>query len=385
MPNLYWGDLHTHSNYTDDQIEFGAPIRESVICAQTVGLQFLAITDHSYDLDDKTGSYLENDPSLPKWQQFQKEIKDLNHEFPAFNILGGEEVSAGNSKAQNVHCLVLGNRTFYPGSGDSGEKPLNNKPTMSLKSLYEKIEHSREDAIIAAAHPFDEPPYAHQIALNRGYWHKADLSHPALDYWQILNGRIDRFFENGRRSWIKALLNRQKVGILGGTDAHGNFNCFRQITIPFWKMIRCREQLFGEMRTGIFSETALNPQTLLQTLKEKRTIISTGPAASLEIFQNDRLFHIGNSIKTGTAVSIEISAVSNSEFGSLKSVVLYTGVFSQSKEISLNISLPENCFRFKKKIDLTDGTSPGYLRLEVYSEKTGKSYLCFTNPIWIEE
>lgn len=158
LPGLYWGDLHTHSNYTEDQIEFGAPLPETACCARALGLHFIAVTDHSYDMDNLPGDYTRNDPELRKWRQFRAEVAHLNRELDGFIILPGEEVSVGNQRRQNVHCLVLGSGDFYPGAGDSGDRPLFNRPTLALPELYARVQASGNGAVIAAAHPREVPP-----------------------------------------------------------------------------------------------------------------------------------------------------------------------------------------------------------------------------------
>jgi hypothetical protein len=75
--NWHWGDLHVHSLYTDDQVEFGASPEDTLLAARACGLKFLAVTDHSYDLDDETDNYLKNDSGLTKWSQFHSEIQKL--------------------------------------------------------------------------------------------------------------------------------------------------------------------------------------------------------------------------------------------------------------------------------------------------------------------
>jgi len=54
--NVVYGDLHYHSNLTEDMVEFGAPIKSTLDAAESMGLDFFCNTDHSYDLDDKPGS-----------------------------------------------------------------------------------------------------------------------------------------------------------------------------------------------------------------------------------------------------------------------------------------------------------------------------------------
>ncbi len=72
------GDLHYHSNYSSDQVEFGAPLDVSKQIAKTMGIDFFAVTDHSYDLDDLPDNYLQNDPLLSKWVNMLESTAALN-------------------------------------------------------------------------------------------------------------------------------------------------------------------------------------------------------------------------------------------------------------------------------------------------------------------
>lgn len=380
LPGWHWGDLHLHSNFTDDQVEFGAPVRETALCARAVGLSFIAVTDHSYDLDDAPGNYLANDPNLPKWHQLLEECERCTGLFPGFVALAGEEVSAGNERGQNVHCLVLGNRAFYPGSGDGGEKLFENRPTLFLEELFRRVQNAAEGAIIAAAHPFDKPPLSQQWVLNRGYWRREDLYREGLDYWQILNGLRNDSFEQGLQAWIEALLAGRRIGILAGTDAHGNFNCFRQVSIPFFKMARRRRQLLGETRTGIYSEKPLTRAALLEALKQKRAIISDGPAAELSVYQEGRLYRIGDTARANLPATVRIAAQSSREFGGLTSMLLCLGERGQKEEREMLIPLPGEAYRHQTEVEFPAGLPRGYARLAVHAGER----LCLTNPVWVE-
>jgi len=124
----YWfaGEPHYHSNYTSDQVEFGADIKSTVKLAKSIGLSWLFVTDHSYDLDDLEMNYLKNDPSITKWEKMHKDVRDCNNN--KFRVIAGEEVSIGNSKGRNVHLLAINNEEFIEGSGDSAEIWFHNKP-----------------------------------------------------------------------------------------------------------------------------------------------------------------------------------------------------------------------------------------------------------------
>lgn len=135
---LHFGECHSHSTYTDDQVEFGSPLGASVHLCKPIGLSFFCVTDHSYDLDDSPDNYLVNDPHVPKWEQLQNEVSDLNSMLTDFTIIRGEEATCFNSAKQNVHMLLLGNKRFFAGKGDGAEHWLNTKSEYFFDEILEK-------------------------------------------------------------------------------------------------------------------------------------------------------------------------------------------------------------------------------------------------------
>ena len=131
--NWYADEPHYHSIYTSDQVEFGADIESTKIMAKSIGLSWLFITDHSYDLDDCENTFLENDPLLPKWNKMLEDVRKNDSE--EFRILPGEEISIGNSKKENVHLLAINLKEFIEGKGDSAEIWFKNKPQKFLKEI----------------------------------------------------------------------------------------------------------------------------------------------------------------------------------------------------------------------------------------------------------
>jgi hypothetical protein len=113
------GDMHYHSQYTSDQVEFGAPLTMTRDCSESLGLNFVGVTDHSYDLDDEVGNYLKRDVDTPLFHEMKRVCTDLTDED--INFIPGEEITVKNSKDRNVHLLALNNKDFFYGEGDSAE------------------------------------------------------------------------------------------------------------------------------------------------------------------------------------------------------------------------------------------------------------------------
>ncbi|MBI3787934.1 MAG: hypothetical protein HY276_06715, partial [Ignavibacteriales bacterium] len=153
--NLHLGDAHTHSNYTDDQVEFGSPLKASQGLCKAMGLSFFCVTDHSYDLDDRVDNYLMNDPAIPKWNSLQREVSELNYQDSSFVIVRGEEITCRNGNEKNVHLLLYGSKQFFPGSGDGAEKWLR---TRSEHAASEILKTKENTSVAYAAHPKEPVP-----------------------------------------------------------------------------------------------------------------------------------------------------------------------------------------------------------------------------------
>ena len=183
--HLHFGECHSHSSYTDDQVEFGSPLEASTQLSLPLGLSFFCVTDHSYDLDDSVDNYLVNDSNLPKWSLLQQEVDDQNSKYKDFVIVRGEEVSCRNSKDKNVHLLLLGNRKFFYGSGDGAERWLKTRSENNINEILNSIEPS---VLSFAAHPKEQVSFLQRLLLRRGKWLQKDFLHSRLTGIQFVNG-----------------------------------------------------------------------------------------------------------------------------------------------------------------------------------------------------
>jgi hypothetical protein len=376
LDDWYWGDLHVHSNYTDDQVEFGAPIEAAVAAAKSIGLDFIAITDHSYDLDDDPENCLVNRPDIPKWNSFQLEVKRLQSEQKNFVIIPGEEVSAGNHRHKNVHCQILNDPQFHPGNGDSAERLFRHRPTMMLNEL---LERKASSALSIAAHPREVPPFSQRLILGRGSWDEKDCLNTALDALQILNNGSEKSFYKGLELWKQLLLSGRKIGIVAGNDAHGNFNCFRQIAIPFLKMVYHRKHLFGQARTAVKCKL-LNTPSIIEAIRQLRVVISNGPFAIMEV-KGDQPAELGNSIPFNPESRLLIHGKCIPEYGHWKELRICLGNYQQKEERIKTIPITQAKLEIVMEYSLAD-LAADYIRLEAYSQRNQYKYFCLTNPIW---
>jgi len=381
LPGWMYGDTHTHSSYTEDQVEFGSPLAASPTLCKAMGLSFFCVADHSYDLDDKLDNYLVNDPAIPKWHLLQKDIDEINEKEKDFVVVRGEEVSCTNKDGRNVHLLLHGTRKFFHGSGDSAEKWFRTKCEHTVDGVL-----LIKDANVAAyaAHPTEEVPFLQSLLINRGEWRKADMNSISLHGIQILNGEYSESFFNGLDVWKWLLLKGEKKFITAGNDAHGNFNRFIQIGIPFFTIREKNLQLFGKMKTALY--TSLIETSVVSALQHGKSFITNGPLLVIEIETSTRnVGKIGETI-SGEKFLVKVKAKSTGEFGAFTSIKIIHGIIGKREKTlfeTKNFSDPYN-IHFITDWETTPTFS--YIRAEGFTANgagTDREGFCYTNPIWI--
>jgi hypothetical protein len=381
--DLYLGDPHVHSTYTEDQVEFGSPLPESQTLAKAMGLSFFCVTDHSYDLDDSLDTYLRNDRQVPKWLLFQSEVEQSNTRSLDVVIVRGEEVSCMNANNRNVHLLLLGQRDFVHGSGDGAEVWFR---TRSEHTLPEALALRSDGAAAYAAHALEPVPFLQRLLLRRDEWSDSDLSCIGLTGMQIVNGKLDEGFTRGRDSWIRQLLRGHRMYALAGNDAHGNFNRYRQLGLPFVWMRESDEHLFGKMRTGVFVDGELSERAITRSLLSGQTILTDGPICRISLARGSD--YSQDDLGKSTSLTLLIEARSTPEFGAIDIVRLYCGKVGLAQEVLPFLTDRAGVHHFHRNVEL-DADLFDYLRLEVFTDGSsscdGVGHFCFTNPVWIGE
>ncbi len=326
-PGYAAGEMHCHTHYSADHVEYGATPEVLQLAAKAVGLDFVSCTDHAYDFAFTQEDYTkEADSPVPRFQKLREEIaalpvKDENgNDMPL--MLASEEVSAGNSKGENVHMTVLAPEGYLPGLGDCGRYWLENRPTRSIKQILNMTE-----AHCFAAHPFQQMGMLEKFVFRRGYWKPEDLqlknkhSIRGLQFW---NGIRDEGFKLGREFWINELGKGNYLLPIGGNDAHGDLNSMTAVDLPLISLKHTRAHTFGNVRTVIKiderretrdesgSTTMCHPEQSEGSSKVSLTLadinaafaadncyITDGPALWWERDNNGITFHARSNKETG--------------------------------------------------------------------------------------
>ena len=377
----YYGDAHYHSDMTQDQVEFGAPSAVAMAMGKALGLSWLAVVDHSYDLDVAIGEFFKHDPKLTRWQTVQRDADLINSQKSDFVVIPGEEISCGNCNKHNIHLLAFNVPEFIPGKGDGVKRGLNRRPDLTLSESLNKIKEMGGFAF--AAHPEEGNGFMGRLLLKRGHWHYKDYITDGYTGLQFWNGKQDEKLYKSRQVWIKLLLEGNKPYILGGNDAHGDFNRCRGIKYPNTKLKELNNHVFGKIRTYAYCGNNFSLSAVLESIKNGNTIITNGPVV-IPTIQNDngRVAKVGESISCKNSKLI-IDALSSEEFGFIDKIDVYRGDIANKVE-NLEITLkPDSSFNKHKFIHEIEGKNNSYIRLEARSLAGNEEYICFTNPIWI--
>ncbi|GHV12420.1 hypothetical protein AGMMS49938_04920 [Fibrobacterales bacterium] len=306
--NWVAGETHCHSNYTADSIEFGASPAVLQKAAKALGLDFVCITDHSYDLL--------NDVNFQKLKKDVAELNSANCDNTADKmplLIAGEEISCGSHRRENVHLLAYNNEHYVEGHGDGGRRWWNTSPDLTVAEAAKKV-----GSACFAAHPKLEMMGVERLLLKRGHWHLDDIlgiEGGGVEFW---NGYRGRDFYEGRKLWIECLLRGHRILPWGGNDAHGDLNSYVALKKPLWSLKCNQEHIFGNVRTVLPNF----PPT------ESNLYITDGPALHIEQVGNKCLLH----------------AKSNADFGEFLSITLFKG--ERGKHFERTISFSDNNFEF---------------------------------------
>jgi hypothetical protein len=376
-----FADLHHHSEYTSDQVEYGAPLDAVADIALTMGLSAAAVTDHSYDLDDSEHSFRIKDPSLGRWNAMREKCGAVEKRT-GFVFLPGEELSCGNDAGENVHLLLINNRAFIPGSGDSAEVWFRTHPEHPMRRVLDQKEPA---ALAFAAHPEHRFRFLQRRLLARGHWAGTDYRHPNLNGLEILNGPPDTAYLKGLRIWIRLLLEGRRLFLVAGNDAHGAFNRTFQLGVPFLFVRENRRYLFGKSRTGILADGRPSRESVLDALAAGRAFITTGPAMRLEVRnETGAVARLGDRIR-GNRFTLTVEAATSEEYGAFDHVRVWLGDLGARREIPwIEIKTPHSENRFVKTFELENLKAGVYVRGLAVARKGGKTAFCLTNPIWMD-
>lgn len=267
--DLTWfrGDLHAHSLHSDGD----SPVADVVTTAESLGLDFFALTDHD--------SHMNGIPT--HWS-------DPDYRSDSVTLLYGVEWTTGKG-----HANVLAAAPF------------------DYSPLWEAHQKQDPSAAIAAAHK-EKALFSinHPTAYFCCPWeYPVDASVDAMEVWNAMY-LLPNF--NGiavNSAWDTALLSGRKLPCVGGSDTHE------------LKGFQSRLFSLGNPTTWVCAEDASAP-SILDAIRAGRTSLSYAPDGPRIDFTADRnadgIFEtmIGDNINADSSAAIFKIAIQEKENGS---------------------------------------------------------------------
>ncbi|HUV01843.1 MAG TPA: CehA/McbA family metallohydrolase [Desulfobacteria bacterium] len=254
ITDWYYGDTHQHTNYTYNAVEFGAPIYATRAANNAMGLDWMIVTDHSFDLNPD------------KWNVSSADCDA--HSDNLFRVIPGEEVSCYLPGTTQYNHLLVYDCNFIPGGEWEDGTSSDYTPAEAIAIA------NSQGGITYPAHPFHGDAF-------RDPWQNYSLNFNGLQIWNYGSWHKDypdnlHNLPDGLAKWSERLLDGRHVYVEGGTDAHGDFNT-------------CAGKVKTYVHVPGYSQNSLPPRSgILNALRNGHSVMTDGPLVVFNITQRAR-------------------------------------------------------------------------------------------------
>jgi hypothetical protein len=281
-------------------------------------------------------------------------------------LIPGEEVSVLNSKNKVVHLCGLGLSEYIPGSLDGARKSAYHKKQLGIDEAASEIE--RQGGISFAAHPGAKAGVFQRIFLRRGVWGEDDFCDKLGGVQAANSGFLDSW-RRGKALWVSALQKGRRIPLLAGSDAHGDFNRYRAIGVPFLQVREGPERYMGFARTGVYGQRA-SVGEIMDGIRDAATFATNGPFAAICDGGRPEASLIGSKTVTDAA-NLLARACSTKEFGALEAIKVIMGrpdarsaAGTAGETVVINEKLPPGAYDAAVPIPAGRLPEKCYLRVE---------------------
>ena len=234
------GDLHIHSRHSHDSSN--NPIRKIVALAETVGMDFLCITDHDNHVDGDTAHHTWADPEM---------------------------------QSKSVLLLYGAEWTTHRGHGNVfSAKPYDHQ------SLYD-VRDQRDANILAVKKALG----IHLSANHPGGSDNFGFSYDLVDSIEVWNSANWPKNANALEIWDDMLKSGRKLTGRGGSDSHHGYPDTPELATPLSKQAPANN--VGTPTTWVFAK-ARTSQAVIDALTSGRVSVSANPFAPRVEFYADR-------------------------------------------------------------------------------------------------
>jgi hypothetical protein len=442
----YGGDTHYHTMYTNNTVEFGAPLPAVQLTAVAMGLDWLTVSDHSCDLDE-TGDgsfsyathhweYTIQSPSGietvyrdvfsygSSWGSIGTDVADLD--TPDFRLYRGVEINLSSvdpdTWQKTLHCLFYNpDYISSPLSGALGESPV-------TPPLPDGLDQLAADGFAYAAHPIYD-----LSGVNGTQWLDEDLdtalTRDKFRGLEAFNTRETRQSSDANNPWSDfdagtppgnpypnellagvalwddllvadmASGNPRKVFFSGGSDAHGDFNyaAYSNILSSY-----ATDNAMGKVQTVVFVPGSYGPGNLppiaeiMAAHRAGRSVVTDGPFLEIGLDRDDDgdWYQAGDLMIGDDGIAdptgylpLKIRWASLPEFGPVTQVQLIAGDgMGTSTLTTFDPNGSGQGYGGTTTVDLSGFSlrGPQFLRAELLTSDGDAGHRAYTNPMWID-
>ena len=239
---VFFGDLHNHTSYSDGSLTPSDAFSSAIRC----GLDFLAVTDHSYAIDDI------------EWRDTLTQATDFTQDGQ-FVALRGFEYTQGAEGHINVYNTVRHAVRTNVGCADCDDTP-NLEPGVTVEGFYRWLAVTGTQAVDDAGVvvQFNHPGW-----INFNDWAYHPEVEDLTELEEVGNGYTAASYVFSWDEWVRSLDYGWKVGATSNSDNHAtDGGCI----VPH--------------RTGVIMP-ALTKRHLLEALRARRTFATEAANGAL--------------------------------------------------------------------------------------------------------
>ncbi len=261
----YHGDIHNHTSYSDGS---GTPA-QAVAVARAAGLDFFAITDHSYAVDDG------------EWLDTLAQVNAASQDGQFIALRGFEYTQGGEGHINVYNTVRHATRSNVAGCSYCDYTP-NLEAGVTVQGFYPWLAITGTQALDDAGTVMQ---FNHPGWMNFNDWTYHPEVEATAELEEVGNGWGSSYVFS-YDEWIRSLDYGWKVAATNNTDNH----------TPYWGTI-------GSNRTGVLMPE-LTKDALLEALRARRTFATEDKNSNLYFKANG--YWMGSEIPNAGQISFEM-------------------------------------------------------------------------------
>lgn len=373
--HLYWGDIHTHTSYSDDAADLGniAPPAQSLAYARDVShLDFMALTDHAEWL------------TADEWADTQVQANFAYVPGSFLPFIGFEYTNSPVQQraGQGHKCVIFAGTTVLPA-------PLGWPTVKGPEDLWAAL--AGYQAITVPHHPAKGHTAGKAAGMSTAWEHVNAELQPLVEIYSTHGGsevmgaeepvndfQADRSVEAALMRWLDTHNPGYKLGIGASTDTHlskpGSVEELEQFV---------EAGLEGPYTGGLIAVLAAEKTrpAIFEALTSKRTYGTSGPRIVLGFkarFAKQEATMGGTLQGPKGAIPVELTVTAQGDTAAIDRIQLIKNgtILSEVQGSTLRVT------------DIADDWS--YYRVKVFQEPTARwdgvmtPERAWSSPIWVE-